>query len=448
MRHYLIKTTVTLAAIVVVIVTQSAFAQTCEWSELIGKELVLYRYGRMKDGIFTDYVFTNPAGQSPVEQLVLTDSTHFEWKYSLSGDFSREIELKGTKIDVYPPFWNNRYISIVSRNDNVIMTEGHDGITRLFYIQDSLPSPEALPISCNSKKGFCDGKLDDLMASFNDFTYHSATPMGRHFLYVLKFENEMKAWLESIEDDFTRFNGTVKSFDVKLFPNGNPALADVNQKSLNDCNTLSVLANLAFQYPEFIKSIIHQESPESFRVDMFDPMGQPIVVRVSNRFPVTFDGTPILCVGKDNQPNWITILEKAAMRWIKIYQHVADLEGCNSEWVAPMFTGDGRSFCVQPGKLAGKDLARVINTCLEYGMIVNGGFLQEGVPLDGLETRTYQGYTFLPPQKAGALYTLRESYGTGEANGIMNVMPDNETIPPLMNLRIISPGAAAKYFGK
>lgn len=75
-------------------------SQTCEWSELIGKDLVLYRYGRLKDGIFTDYRFTNPAGARPVETLTLTDSTHFEWKYSLSGDFKREIELKGTKMDL------------------------------------------------------------------------------------------------------------------------------------------------------------------------------------------------------------------------------------------------------------------------------------------------------------------------------------------------------------
>ena len=97
-------------------------SQTCEWSELIGKDLVLYRYGRLKDGIFTDYRFTNPAGAEPVETLTLTDSTHFEWKYSLSGDFKREIELKGTKIDLYPPFWNNRYIFIVQRNDNTADT--------------------------------------------------------------------------------------------------------------------------------------------------------------------------------------------------------------------------------------------------------------------------------------------------------------------------------------
>lgn len=379
-----------------------------------------------------------------METLTITDSTHFEWKYSLSGDFKREIELKGSKIDLYPPFWNNRYISIVQRNDNVIMTEGHDGITRLFYIPDSQPTPESLPVCHNSKKGFCDGKLDDLMPTFTDFTYHSATPLGRHFLYVLKSEEGIKEWLESTEEGITLTSVTLKPFDVTLFPNGDPVMADVNHKSLIDGNALSYFANLAFQYPEFVKSIIHQESPESFRVDMFDPMGNPIIVRVGNRFPVSYEGEPVLCVGKDNKPNWSTIMEKAVMKWIKIYQHVSNIEGCNSEWVAPMFTGDGRSFCVQPGRLSSKDLARVITTCLEYGMIVNGGFSEDEVPLDGLKTRTYHGYTFLPPQKPGSLYSIRDVDGTGDTDGIMNVTTNDETVAPLINIRIISPGAAVK----
>ena len=419
-------------------------SQQYEWSELIGKDLVLYRYGRLIDGVFTDYVFTNPAGVTPMETLVLTDSTHFDWKYSLTGDFHREMELKGSKIELNPPFWNNRYISIVQRKGNVIMTEGHDGISRVFYIPEPQPSPESLPVSCNSKNGFCDGKLDDLMPCFTDFTFHSATPMGRHFLYVLELENDMKEWLESTDEDFTLTSGVAKSIDVTLFPNGEPVLSDLNQKSLNDCNTISVLSNLAFRYPSFIKSIIHQESAQSFRVDMFDPMGKPIVVRVGNRFPFTLEGKPILCSGKDDQPNWSTILEKAAMKWIKVYQHVSNIEGCSSEWIAPMFTGDGRSFCIQPGKLSAKDLARVITTCLDYGLIVNGGFLKEGVPLDGQKTHIYQGYSFLPPQKDGSLYSIRYSFGTGDANGVMNVMPTDETVPPLINLRILSPGAAAK----
>lgn len=95
-------------------------SQTCEWSELIGKDLVLYRYGRLKDGIFTDYRFTNPAGAESVETLTLTDSTHFEWKYSLSGDFKRDIDGTGdtdgimnvtTNDEAVAPLINIRIIS-------------------------------------------------------------------------------------------------------------------------------------------------------------------------------------------------------------------------------------------------------------------------------------------------------------------------------------------------
>ena len=45
-------------------------AQTYDWSDLIGKKLVLSRWGRFVDGIFLDYRFTNPAGEKPVEQLM------------------------------------------------------------------------------------------------------------------------------------------------------------------------------------------------------------------------------------------------------------------------------------------------------------------------------------------------------------------------------------------
>jgi hypothetical protein len=423
-------------------------AQTYDWSDLIGKKLVLSRWGRFVDGIFLDYRFTNPAGEKPVEQLMLTDSTHFEWKYALTGDFSYHCLLKGNVMECEPPFWENRHINIIKSVGNVILTKGDDGLTRCFFIHDPQPTPEALPASCISEKGFCDGKLDDLLTSFTDFTYNSQSPMGRHFLFCLTVDNEMKKWLESTDEAFISIRGVVKPLEVNLYPNGKPVLADVNQKLMEDCNFVSVMAEMAFQYPEFIKSIIHQESPESFRVDMFDPMGNPIVVRVSNRFLLMKDGSPIMSVGKDDQPNWITILEKAAAKWIKIYQHIDYLKGCNAEHVTPMFTGDGRSFCVQPGRLSCQDLTRVINTCLEHGMMVNGGFLKEDIPLDGQDTIAKHGYTFLPPQKDGACYSVRNPYGKGEDNGILNIMPDNKDIPPLIDLRIISPGAAAKYFGK
>ena len=423
-------------------------AQTCDWSELIGKKLVLYRYGRMTNGYFSAYTHTNPAGLFPVENLTLVDSTHFEWKNSLSEDATKECKLNGSVMEIDPPFWNNSHLPILLRNDNVVVTRGEDGITRAFFIEESLPAPEALPASLKTKNGFCNGKLDNLMPQFTDFTYHSATPMGRHFIFCKEADSEQTKWLESTEEFFNSSWGTIKTYKVKLYPHGKPVMADVNQKVMNDCNFLSVMADMAFQYPKFIKSIIHQESAESFRVDMYDPMGKKIQVRVGNSFPMQENGIPMLCVGKDDQPNWITILEKAVMKWIKVYRHINTLEGTNAEWITPLFTGDGRSFCVQPSKLSSQDLTRVINTCLEHGMMVNGGFLKNNIPLDGGVTISKHGHSFLPPQKAGALYSIRNPHGTGKNDGIMNLMPDNQDVPSLIDIRIISPGAAAKYFKK
>ena len=50
-----------------------------DWKELVGKTLVLYRYGVMKDGWFENSFYPNPAGKEPMEQIVLTDTTHLKW---------------------------------------------------------------------------------------------------------------------------------------------------------------------------------------------------------------------------------------------------------------------------------------------------------------------------------------------------------------------------------
>ena len=63
-------------------VSFSMTASATDWSELIGKELVLYRWGELRDNCFSWIRTTNPAGERPVERLVLTDATHLVWKYS------------------------------------------------------------------------------------------------------------------------------------------------------------------------------------------------------------------------------------------------------------------------------------------------------------------------------------------------------------------------------
>lgn len=54
----------------------SAVAERSGWSQLIGKTLVLYRYGMMQGRWFEKSNYPNPAGKAPMEQMVLVDSTH------------------------------------------------------------------------------------------------------------------------------------------------------------------------------------------------------------------------------------------------------------------------------------------------------------------------------------------------------------------------------------
>ena len=79
-------------------------------------------------------------------------------------------------------------------------------------------------------------------------------------------------------------------------------------------------------------------------------------------------------------------------------------------------------------------------------MMVNGGFLEADIPLDAHKTVSKHGHTFLPPQRPGALYAIRNPWGHGKDNHIMNVMNTDSIVFPLIDIRIISPGKAAKYF--
>ena len=390
-------------------VTFSMSASATDWSELIGKELVLYQWGKTQDRWFSEIHPTYSVGKEPVERIILSDSTHVKWKYTQQGTFARECSIEGSILTFKEPIFGNEHLRIVECDGEVLVTLGEDNLSRAFSIIKSKPEPSHLPASVENKKKFCNGKLDNLLPCITDVTYSSRTTLGRNFLYYRQASEEDKAWLESTQEVFDDSKEQLKAYDINLFPHDKPVLADVYHKGMISVNAISVLTDMAILYPEFIKSIIHQESPDSFVVDMFDPEGKPIVVCVSNRFPVVEDDNGIFCIGEGGEYNWISILEKAILKWIQAYSRQFGVIGSyNAEMITPMLTGDGRSFCIQSGRLGGKDLNRVINTCLENGMMVNGV----------------------------------------ADNHIMSFMDNNTTIPSSIGLRVISPGAAAKFFDK
>lgn len=424
----------------------SCTSQDISWNQLIGKDLVLYRYGALKDGYFGQwYQFTNPAKDKPVEQFVLKDASHFVWQYSLNGDFERTCKINGRELIVPQKIFGNERFCITFAKDEVVYTLGDDGITRAFYILNPNPSAEMLPQSFHAEKGFCNGELDDLLPYVTDNTYLKDFPMGRHYFNARALTPEMKKYLqEPVQPKLP--DGTIqKAFDVVLYPHGKPVVSDVNQKSFNDCNFVSVLTDMAYLYPDFIQSILRQEKGGTFRVKMFDPVGNPITVAVGNQFP--YKGkVSYYCCGQDGNPTWATVLEIAAIKYVEAYQMIREVSGCNAEYMTPMFTGDGRSICIQPRKLSQQDLTRVITTCLKNGIMVNGGFLQGNLPLDHHSTISDHGHTFLLPQQEGALFAIRNPWGVAPNSHIMNVMATDKAVTDVIDIRLISPGAAAKFF--
>ena len=384
----------------------SLTAHATDWKDLIGKELVLHQWGNVRDGWFSDYHPMNTMGADPVERIILKDAAHVVWNYTQQGDFARECSLLGPVLTFNEPIFGNKEMRILKAEGDVILTLGGDSLTRAFYILNPQPDAEQLPASADSKRGFCNGKLKGLVPHFTDLTYSSRTPMGRHFQLCKQAKPEERLWLESTKEVFDDEGAQIKAYDISLFPNGKPVLADIQQEGMIQTNALGVLKDMACMYPGFIKSVIRQEAPDSFRIDMFDPDGNPIRVCVSNRFPQI--DKQIFSTGENGTYNWLSILEKAIMKWLNVYNNHMPIASYCAEWITPMLTGDGRSFCIQPGRMASKDLAKVVNTCRQNGMMVNGVADSRFTSLSGTPTVTN----------------------------------------PDMAFRIISPGAAAKYFDR
>lgn len=328
-------------------------------------------------------------------------------------------------------------------------------LLHLFIIIGSLASlaqvsfelQSKLPISSGRKALFCEGEVDDLQTFFKDFSDTPETPMGIHFRGLKAATKEQKEWLEDAgsEPDSLKKDASWTQHDISLYPNKTPIPADVNQSALGDCNVLSLLGEMAYLYPRFITSLIKRESAHSFRVRMFAPSGQRITVRVSNLCLTDRNGSIIQCKGKENTPTWSTILEKAIMKWLKVYKPGTSIEGFGAELMTPLFTGDGRSFSIHPGTLTAPQLQRLVLSCLRHGLLVNGGFLRSDIPLDQHTTIAMHGHTFMMPQRPDALFAVRNPWGHGKDDHVMSVTDDG-IVPPLIDLRIISPGIALKYF--
>ncbi len=297
--------------------------------------------------------------------------------------------------------------------------------------------------------------IEDLMQYAEGFTETSSTPMGIHYLNRKVTTDEDREWLANPANEpvssTTATGLDWKLCSVVLYPYGTPVPADVNQHAIGDCCALAVFASMAYIYPEFIKSIITDNGDNTFDVAMYDPQGKPVTVAVSSKFLVDGNGTIGAVSGKGNRATWSTVLEKAIMKWNSIYKVNVTIDGIGSEHVAPLFTGNGSSFAFMPEKLTAGQLERAVVASLRQGKLVTGGFHESNLPIDGpFYTVTGHAYTMMLPVKENALFVMRNPWGfaagspDGKEDGVMNIFDDG-LIPPSVDVRIMEPGAAAKY---
>lgn len=276
-------------------------------------------------------------------------------------------------------------------------------------------------------------------------TNSTVTPMGKHFENRHQTTDEDRAWLLNPDNEPDMVAGLTmwRKKTVKLYPYGDPVPADVNQHAIGDCCAMAVFASMAYLYPDFIKSIITENADGTYTVKMFDPQGQPVDVCVSSKILCDANRNIGQVTGKNNAVTWATILEKAMMKWETLYQ-VDGVEGIGTEHAAPLFTGCGDSYAYSPNSLYTSELKLFIEYSLGIGNITVGGFNVGDLECGKLKTVTGHAFTFMLSTDPNSVFAMRNPWGIEDVDGVLEI-PDERTIVQTIDVRVVSPGAAAPY---
>jgi hypothetical protein len=306
--------------------------------------------------------------------------------------------------------------------------------------------------------------IDHLIARAKDFTKVDNTPMGLSFksLKYLATQDQLN-WLAdpSKNPDFSVLNYPDVVYTWKepqkfeMYPYENPIPADCNQSSIGDCCLIAFMATLSYSAPDYIKNII-KEVPGGYEVTMYDPKGKAIVVGVSKEF--VHQGTTLpACKSKNNVACWSTVMEKATMKYLQIFPYCKYLRGIPTDIAAAIFTGDGEGFWFYPNTgISGKEQKKIVTVLLKKGYGVVGGFQKQDVQVDDVtKSLPSHAYSFFPAQKQDALFSMRNPWGScyggngagADRDGMMNVYDDGR-VPPILDIRIVSLGAAREYLVK
>lgn len=292
----------------------------------------------------------------------------------------------------------------------------------------------------------------DVVEHGSSFTQTSSTPMGTHYVNKHVTTDADKVWLSTATNEPSLLSSapgyTLREYNVDLYPFGDPVPADVNQHGIGDCSALAVFAEMAYLFPDFIKSIITDNGDKTYTVKMFDPQGQRVDVTVQSTFLGDDNGIGAAS-GKKGEATWATILEKAIMKWNYIYQVNPDINGIGSEHVAPLFTGEGNSFAYYSNSLTPTNLKKAVDLSLGERMLVIGGFKTGGLMVGSYQTVTMHAYSFMYSNNSNALFAMRNPWGfspgsSGSEDGVLDITDDG-IVPPTIDIRVIYPGIAKQY---
>jgi len=300
---------------------------------------------------------------------------------------------------------------------------------------------------------FIGNDIMDIMQFAGGDTHADYTPMGRKFEYRHQTTDEDRLWLNDPEMDAPLPEGDTRRmapFSVLLY-DGMPMPTDVIQHAINNCAVAAVLASMAYQYPEYIKSIIKDNGNRTYTIGMYDPKGNPIDVCINSKLLANEKGQAIGITGRNNTPNWSTLLEKALMKYNHIYKISGnyDLAYIGAEHILAVLTGNGDSFSFAKYSLNPKDLNRAVNISLKQGKFVLGGFGVQDWGVDGSKTVSAHVYTFMHSPYRDAMFLMRNPWGNNPVVGDRKEgylrIPDAMDVAPSIDIRVVEPGAAAKF---
>ncbi len=297
--------------------------------------------------------------------------------------------------------------------------------------------------------------IHDIFAIRQGISDSDITPMGKHFEGAHSTTAADINWLldANNEPDYYYANENVnaptltvwKEFPVNLYPFGSPEPADVNQHAIGDCSFCAVMASMAYLYPDYIKEIIKDNGNGTYTVQLYDPAGQTVNVSVKSTFLCDSHGNLAQVTGKNNVVTWSTVLEKAVMKYQTVYQ-VDRLHGIGSERVAPILTGDGRSFSFYPNQLWNSELKLVADWAVDEGMMGVGGFTTPNLKCGALYTVTAHAFTIMKTnhESEGFLFSMRNPWGIESVDGVLDI-PNTRLVCSTIDFRIMYPGAAKPY---